>query len=110
MEKKTTYTLDEWHAEAEKRFGKDPMNWKFACPSCGHIQSVSDYKAAGAPSSACAFSCVGRWLPKEQIGEGFGKKGPCNYAGGGLIHLNPIRVLRPDGGTTEAFDFAETTA
>lgn len=107
MSEKTVYTLEEWHTEAKRRFGPDAMNWKFVCPSCRHIQSVADYKAAGAPSTACAFSCVGRWLPKEQTGEGFGKKGPCNYAGGGLIHLNPVRVTYPDGTASEAFQFAE---
>lgn len=110
MPDKKDYTLDEWRAEAEKRFGKDAMGWKFVCPSCGHVQSVADYKAAGAPSTACAYSCVGRWLPKEKTGPGFGGKGPCNYAGGGLIHLNPVRVTYPDGTVSEAFDFAEATA
>jgi hypothetical protein len=107
MSEKVDYTRAEWLAEAERRFGKDPMSWTFVCPSCGHVQSVADYKAAGAPSTACAFSCVGRWLPKEKTGEGFGKPGPCNYTGGGLIHLNPVRVTSPEGDVIEAFEFAE---
>jgi hypothetical protein len=110
LSERTAYTLEEWRAEAERRFGKDPMGWKFVCPSCGHVQSVADYKAAGAPSSACAFSCVGRWMPKEKTGDGFGKPGPCNYAGGGLIHLNPVRVAYPDGTEAQAFQFADAEA
>ena len=88
-------TKEEFKAEAVKRFGEDMMNWKFACPVCGNIASVEDYKKAGAPSGAVGFSCIGRWIPDSQ--EAFGKKPvekgkPCNYAGGGLFGLNPIEV------------------
>ncbi len=93
-------TIEEWRAEAERRFGPDELDWKFICPSCGHIASTEDYKAAGAPSTAVAFSCVGRWLPK--CSDAFSHKpGPCNYAGGGLIGLNPISI-----GDGRYFDFA----
>ena len=76
-------TEREFMDQAAERFGPDAMGWKFVCPACGHIQSARDYKTAGAPESAVAFSCVGRWLPKAR--EAFGGKGPgpCNYAGGG---------------------------
>ena len=39
-----TMTHAEWLAEATRRFGDDPMAWKFVCPSCGHIASVQDWK------------------------------------------------------------------
>jgi hypothetical protein len=95
---------DEWRAEAVKRFGDDPMNWKFICPVCGHVASTKDYKEAGAPHGAVAFSCVGRWLPEEARdalgGEG---DGPCNYTGGGLIKLNPVTIEDAD---FKVFDFA----
>ena len=105
-----TMTYDEWKAEAERRFGKDSMKWRFVCPVCGHIASVEDWKKAGAPATAVAFSCVGRWI--EGSKEAFTKdgKGPCTYAGGGLFQLNPVDVVFPDGKTVGAFAFAEVEA
>lgn len=49
------------HAEGQRRFGTDPLEWQFVCPSCGHVASVKDWKTAGAPEGAVAFSCVGRY-------------------------------------------------
>lgn len=93
-------TREEWHAEGVRRFGPDQTRWRFVCPSCGWIASVQDYKDAGAPATAVAFSCVGRWTLATR--EAFAKgEGPCDYAGGGLIRLNPLTV---DGGNY--FNFA----
>jgi len=98
-------TAEEWIAEGERRFGKDRQAWFFVCPSCGHVASVMDWKAAGAPQGAVAFSCVGRWTGATQD---IGKKngGPCNYAGGGLIGLNPVTVTDGDR-VHRLFEFAE---
>lgn len=87
-------TKQEWDDLAESRFGLDPLNWKFVCPACGHVASVRDWRDAGAPQSAIAFSCVGRWLKGVKVREAFGGKGPgpCNYAGGGLFRLNPVKI------------------
>jgi len=85
-------TQEQFQDEAKKRFGDDPMNWKFKCPSCGHVASVQDYKDAGASSKVVGFSCIGRYLPgicQEAFAEG---PGPCNYAGGGLIGINPVEI------------------
>jgi hypothetical protein len=90
---------EEWEAEGARRFGPDRMTWKFVCPSCGHVASAADWRNAGAPSGAVAFSCVGRWLKNpKRMGE---RPGPCNYAGGGLFAINPLDV---DG--LRVFDFA----
>lgn len=94
--------LEQWQAEGARRFGPDPMTWRFVCPSCGYVASVQDYKDAGAPESAVAFSCVGRWLPR--CVEMFQKPGPCNYAGGGLFGLNPVEI---EGREARIFAFAE---
>lgn len=91
-------TKKEWEAEGQRRFGDDIMKWKFVCPSCGHVASVQDWKDAGATEGQVAFSCVGRHV--ENAKEMCQKPGPCNYAGGGLIGLNPIEV---DGGRYFAF-------
>ena len=108
------YTLAEWRAKAAELFGADFMKWKFACPVCEHVASVQDWKDAGAPVNAAAFSCVGRWAgPNPEVSKGdiwpngLPGKGPCNYAGGGLFGLNPVSVIDPDGIELRAFAFAE---
>lgn len=90
-----TVSLQEYFDECIDRFGPNRDNWKFVCPSCGHVASVADYKAAGA-QDAIGFSCIGRWTGATQQAFQEGP-GPCNYAGGGLICLNPVRVVSPDG-------------
>jgi hypothetical protein len=99
-------THDEWMAEGTKRFGADMMSWRFVCPRCGHVATPADWRAAGAPQSAAAFSCVGRWLPGEPRDAFKPGPGPCNYAGGGLFRLNPVHVLE-DGKRHEVFAFAQ---
>lgn len=100
-----TVTYQEWFAEGVRRFGPDVMDWRYVCPSCGHIASMRDWKNAGAKPAEVAYSCVGRHL--EGSGEAFGKLQPCNYAGGGLIRLNPVHVItEPDGHVRETFEFA----
>jgi hypothetical protein len=104
----SSMTHAEWLAEAERRFGPDPLEWQFVCPSCGHVAKVRDWKEAGASEGAVAFSCVGRWLPDPH--EAFQKgKGPCNYAGGGLFAINPVQVEK-DGIKHYVFAFAEVSA
>jgi len=100
-------SLDDWRKEAVRLFGSDPMKWRFICPSCGHIATVQEWKDAGAPEGAVAFSCVGRWLVKKE--EAFQKgKGPCNYSGGGLFRLNPVSV-KEGSYIHHFFDFAPLT-
>jgi hypothetical protein len=104
----TTMTHEEWVAEATRRFGDDATKWRFKCPSCAHVASVGDWKAAGAPETSIAFSCVGRWLDQPK-GRAFVKgHGPCNYAGGGLFKLNPVTVIDKDGKEHSVFEFASS--
>ncbi len=106
-EQLTRITKAEWHAEAERRFGKDPMKWKWICPICKHVQSMQDYKDAGAETENVAFSCVGRWIEGSKEAFKTKGKGPCTYAGGGLFRLNPITVVGEDGKEITAFAFAD---
>jgi len=86
-------SVEAWRAEAVRLFGPDPMAWRFECPVCHHIASLKDWMDAGAPESAAAFSCLGRWTGADRQAFGGGKKkGPCNYAGGGLFKLNPVAI------------------
>ena len=106
----TTYTQEEWRAEAVRRFGEDHKQWKFVCPVCKYVQSVQDYLDANAPQGAIGFSCVGRYIEgeaKQAFDVSVKEEGPCNYAGGGLFRLNPITVILPDESEHQAFDFAD---
>lgn len=99
----------EWIEEAQTRFGLDAMGWKFVCPSCGHVASVRDWKDAGAPQGAVAFSCIGRYTgdQKKAADAAFKRSGgPCNYTGGGLIGINPVTVIFEDGKSADYFEFA----
>lgn len=100
-------TREEWQARGVALFGEDRREWRFVCPCCKHVATVGDWMAAGAPEGAVAFSCVGRWTgaKREAFGDG---PGPCNYAGGGLFKLNPVRVCDVGAGAREChvFQFA----
>jgi hypothetical protein len=105
---KITMTHAEWHALGVRLFGADEMSWRFVCPCCGHVATPTDYKTAGAPQGAVAYSCVGRWLPVAQEAFTTGP-GPCTYAGGGLFGLNPVRVTLVDGTARDVFAFEGET-
>lgn len=101
--------LDEYMAEATKRFGPDISNWRFVCPSCGHVASAADYQAAGAPEGAVGFSCVGRWAGAKR--DAFrGGPGPCDYAGGGLFCINPVKIRTSEGDIHWMFELAPAAA
>jgi hypothetical protein len=96
-----TVTKEQWLAEGRRRFGADMHKWKFVCPCCKHVATVSDWKDSGAPQGGVAFSCVGVWLPAARAAFGGEGSGPCKYQGGGTISLNPVNV---DG--NHFFEFA----
>lgn len=108
---KTELTFEEWNNKGNEIFGTKNRNlWKFKCPACGFVQSFEDFIKAGATEDESlgmiGFSCIGRVM--EEKGQFLGdKKQPCNYAGGGLIGLNPITIITPDGKKHNYFDFAE---
>ena len=81
-----------WHAEGERLFGPDRMQWRFVCPVCGHIAAAADWERAGAPKETVGFSCIGRWINGSRQAFGGSGPGPCNYAGGGLFRMNPVTI------------------
>lgn len=101
----TRFDLEGWRAKGTELFGADQLAWRFVCPSCNHVASVSDWRDAGASEGAAAFSCVGRWKGGDDSKTFRGEGGPCMYAGGGLIGLNPIVVVMPDGKERAVFAF-----
>lgn len=107
MQEIKNYTQDEWHREGIKRFGLNIRDWKFVCPSCGHVQSVSDfekYKDRGVTANTAFFNCIGRYeAPDNDILSG---QRPCNYTTGGLFNLSPVIITDYEGKDHPAFDFA----
>lgn len=99
----TYESIQAWRAEAMRRFGKDPLMWRFVCPACGYVCNAKEWIRLGGVNARAmvAFSCVGR-LTENPVEMGQ-KPGPCNYAGGGLICLNPVEIV---GEAEKVFDFA----
>lgn len=92
--------------EAIGKFGEDQMKWAFVCPSCDYVATVQNWKDAGAREGEVGFSCVGRHLNAGDEHTFNHDGGPCNYAGGGLIGLNPVTVVFLDGKKVNIFEFA----
>jgi len=92
-------TLEEWRAEAERLFGKDPMKWRFKCVSCGHVQCGEDFKGiVDKPMDHVFYDCIGRY--KEGVG--------CDWTLGGLLGIHKLEV--DPGGSLDpipSFEFAE---
>jgi predicted RNA-binding Zn-ribbon protein involved in translation (DUF1610 family) len=107
-----TLTHQEWLSEATQRFGPDAQKWAFKCPSCGHVATVAEYKAAGASEGQVAFNCIGRHKPTENTVIIFkpDKGDGCNYTQGGLFGLSTTLVTLPDGRSLPCFDFAPAEA
>lgn len=103
-----TLTHQEWLGEATRKFGPDAQKWAFKCPSCGHVATVAQYKAAGAKESQVGFNCIGRHKPTKNTVTIFqaDKGDGCNYTQGGLFGLATTFVTFPDGRSLPVFDFA----
>lgn len=102
-------SVEEWQAEATRRFGPDMLKWRFRCPMCGHVASVQDFKDAGAKSPSCAYQeCLGRYT-----GKGTPKKGDssgCNWAAYGLFGIpaeHDIVVVAPPDDQVDVYPFAD---
>ena len=88
----TIVPVVEWLARGRALFGEDPLQWRFKCPICGHVQTMADFKAIGAQSQSAYRECIGRHLPKSASNLGGtpgkdGRKSPCDYAAYGLFQF-----------------------
>jgi len=110
-------SVEEWIAEAERRFGSCPSKWTFMCPVCGHVQKVADFqefKDQGATPESALKSCLGRYLPVDKHREAFGKRNkpsqPCNYAAWGLFCMCTVFIKHAEDDYQPVFDFAPAPA
>ncbi len=90
--------LNEWKKIGTEKFGTDIKNWKFKCPSCGGVQSLSDFleNKVNEPDGKFYFSCIGRWVN----GRG------CDWTLGGLLQIHTTEVISEEGKPVPVFDFA----
>lgn len=88
----------EWLQEGARLFGKDPMQWKFKCVVCGHVQTGQDFAGIDRidPMNTVYFSCLGRW--KKDVG--------CDWTLGGLFQIHVLEVVTEDGKAMPCFEFA----
>jgi hypothetical protein len=95
-----TMKLEDFKAEARKRFGPDNKKWKFQCPHCKTAQSAEDLVAAGVSkddiNKYVGFSCIGR----------FTKDKGCDWTLGGLFQIHEIEIEIADGTKHVSFDLA----
>lgn len=100
-------TIEDWRAEAIRRFGERHDDWAFECPICFHVAKVGDfrqYKDRGATRESATCECIGRYRPERKLAFGASSvagNGPCDYAGYGLFKMSPVRIVVGDGGTNK---------
>ena len=94
----TVYTMNEWKKEAERRFGPNKMNWKFKCPSCGHVQSLKDFKDANIEPECAVTNCASRY--------DLGGVKTCKWTTGGFLRFNQTYVIDEEYFPHLVFDFA----
>ena len=96
-----TMTHADWLAEARRRFGPDPKNWAWVCPSCHEEQTMQDFIDAGMTKEDAMgrayFSCIGR------VVKGRG----CDWSLGGLLQMHTLEVVDQEGKTRPVFEFEE---
>jgi hypothetical protein len=101
------FTYEEWMAEGERRFGKDFKMWKFKCPICENVATVSDYQQyadKGADPNSATCECIGRYQGAQDFKTP--GSGPCNYAAYGLFRI-PGVIVKMNGKDVVAFAFAD---
>lgn len=102
---------DEWLAEAVRRFGPDPLQWRFRCPVCGNVQTPGEFKVlkVGLDPQMAYLNCKGRYLDRQRRAFGRNERGApgshCDYASGGLLKVGRVVVL--DGVEHNVFPFAD---
>ena len=107
------YTLQEWQAEGNRRFGNDIKNWKFVCPACGRINFGYEFYKAGATPNDMYATCIGRHNGKgEQPQKSKKAHDGCDWAAFGLLKTmnKGVIVIKDDGKETEIFAFADEVA
>lgn len=89
--------------ELKSRFGDNPEDWKFVCPSCGHVQSIGDFLTIGVDSNKAYCECISRYKDID----GKTDKKACKYTIAGLFLLDHDTIIGRDYMTINVFKMAE---
>lgn len=94
-------TIDEWVREGQRLFGNKVDEWRFTCPSCGHVQTRKDFLDMGLPAMQLdwylAFTCIGHFRQTDrsltivdafELDQGYG----CRYQGGLEPNISPVQL------------------
>lgn len=111
------YTLKEWRAEAENRFGSNTEAWRFVCPACGRINTGREFRELDAEPNDMYQTCIGRHNGKGAEGAKHKPGTPppefgCNWAAFGLLGTlgKGDVVVTDEGKEVEVFSLAEKEA
>lgn len=121
----TTYQHDQWLDLLSERFGKDPMNWAFTCPSCEDVATGADFRAALAErpstrkdgstriaSDLLGQECIGRTLGALTMTDTAyskeveaGRTRGCSWCAYGLFRGPDVVQYSVNGETKDMFCF-----
>jgi hypothetical protein len=114
-------TQAEMLAELRERFGENPLDWAFKCPSCGDVATAQDFGEAlaahprverGEPLTASGIigqECIGRTLGVlAKTGGKYTGRG-CDWCAYGLFR-GPWEIVMPDGRSAWSFPIAPAPA
>lgn len=110
----TTYSLEEWQAEAARRGQGNILDCPFTCPLCGNVATPRQFQEAGSEPAYAAQMCIGR-VTGAKGGLRVKKRRrdpmpqPCDWISGGLFTTlgKGVVVITPEGKEVDAFPFAE---
>lgn len=85
-------TQAELMTEARARFGDDPLDIAFRCPTCGDVATVREWKALR-EEYAAGQACIGRTKAEARAAAGIARSG-CDWAASGLIR-GPWEIVLP---------------
>lgn len=118
-------TQAELLAEARQRFGDNPLDWAFQCPSCGDVATGNDFSEALAKhprtergqqvmtSDVIGQECIGRTLgalkgeATTDSGRSKAERG-CDWAAYGFL-CGPWEIVLPDGRSVWSFPLADSS-
>ena len=98
------WTQAELLEEARRRFGDDPKQWAFVCPSCGDVATAQDFLDAGADPNAIGQDCIGRATGALTRSGPTNTRG-CDWCAYGLFR-GPWLITLPDGKEVGGFALA----